>query len=345
MVQLGAEIDGDGALEIRALLGEVGFEGTDPHRLFHLARYNKMLHLIPMTAHPTLAPRLLEARIATVGMNGRAIRAGAEISKALAAAQVRHVVMKGPWQQVSVHDTGFLRPSGDVDLFVAPKDRVRAAEVVGTLDYRVFEHGQTIWWLRFLGEQHFHREADGAVVDLHHRLLQVGLPSWRHAEDVLARSVLQGEGDDRVPVPDPATGCLLLAITIAKALLGSEPCGWAVRDLSLWLARLSVEERRALDRVARRAGQTRSLRLALQLVEACYGGSAAQSVLPGPARTKEELRSIVYQPWHHPQLAPRRRHLLRALGKGRPVAVAQQGVMSVLSPVVLSVLKRREGKA
>ncbi|WP_435171501.1 nucleotidyltransferase family protein [Falsirhodobacter sp. 1013] len=346
MVQLGAEIDGDCTSEIRALLGQGAFGATDPDRLYHLARYNKMLHVVPMDAHPTLGPRLLEARIATVGLNGRAIRAGVQISQALTARDVRHVVMKGPWQQVSVHGTGYLRPSGDVDLFVAPQDRVKAAEVIRSLDYRVFEQDQTIWWLRFLGEQHFHRDKDGAVADLHHRLLQVGLPSWRRANDMLTQAVGQGEGADRVPVPNPPTGCLLLAITIAKALLGGEPCGWAVRDLWLWLAKLSAEERRDLGRVAQRAGQTRSLALALQLVHACHGlpDRPTRSILPGPERTKDELRSIVYQPWQRPQLAPRRRDLLRALGKGRPVAVAQQGVMSVLSPMVLSVLKRRESQ-
>lgn len=346
MVQLGAEIDGDCTSEIHALLGQGDFGTTDPHRLYHLARYNKMLHLIPMNAHSTLGPRLLEARIATVGLNGRAIRAGIQISQALAARDVRHVVMKGPWQQVSVHRTGFLRPSGDVDLFVAPQDRAKAAKVIRSLDYRVFEQDQTIWWLRFLGEQHFHRDSDGAVADLHHRLLQVGLPSWRHAGDVLTQAIGQGEGAERVPVPNPVAGCLLLAITIAKALLGGEPCGWAVRDLWLWLAKLSAEERRDLERAARRAGQTRSLMLALQLVHACHWLSdwPVRPVLPGPHRTEEELRSIVYQPWQRSHRALRRRELLRTLGKGRPVAVVQQGVMSVLSPMVLSVLKRRDNQ-
>lgn len=343
MGQLGSDIDGDATPEIEALLNGQGFGATDPLRLFHLARYNKMLHLIPIQAHPAIAPRLLEARIATIGLNGRALRAGAEISRALLALGVSHVVMKGPWQQVSVHGSGMLRPSGDVDLFVAPQDRVKAAAAIRALEYRVFEQDRMIWWLRFLGEQHFHRDRDGAVADLHHRLLQVGLPSWRHSHDVLKRAVWQGEGEDRVPVPDPATGCLLLAITIAKSLLANEPCGWAVRDLWLWLSKLTSTERTDLDHVARRAGQRRSLMLALHLIEACHGPleQPVRFALPGLTRTDRDLRSIVYQPWRVPHLLPRRRNLLRALGAGRPVAVAQQAAMTVLSPLVLSVLERR----
>lgn len=341
MNQLGAELDVDCAAEIRALLGHGDFAATDLQRLYHLARYNKMLHLIPMNAHPALGPKLLEARIVTAGLNGRAIRAGVKISQALAACDVRHVVMKGPWQQISVHGTGVLRPSGDVDLFVAPQDRIKATQVVQSLHFRVFEEERMVWWLRFLGEQHFHREEDGAVADLHHRLLRVGLPSWRYPDDVLTHAVRQGQGADCVPVPDTSSGCLLLAITIAKALLAHEPCGWAVRDLWLWLGKLSQGDRRDLDRAARRAGQTRSLMLALQLIHACHGfEKPVQPVLTN--RTDSELQSIVYQPWHVPELLPRHRNLLRTLGKGRPISVLQQAAMSVLSPIVLSVLQRRD---
>lgn len=343
MGQLGSDIDGDATPELMALLSGRGFDETDPDRLFHLARYNKMLHLVPMQVHPAIGPRLLEARIATIGLNGRALRAGAEVSRSFTALGVRHVVMKGPWQQICVHGTGMLRPSGDVDLFVAPPDRLRAAEAIRALRYTVFEQDRMIWWLRFLGEQHFHRDQDGAVADLHHRLLQVGLPSWRHPADVLAGAIWQGEGDDRVPVPDTSTGCLLLAITIAKSLLAGEPCGWAVRDLWLWLGKLTPLERSDLNRAADRAGQNRSLLLALHLIEACHGplGQPDRFALPGRARTQADLRSITYQPWRVPHLLPRRRELLRALGAGRPVAVAQQAAMSVLSPLVLSVLERR----
>lgn len=71
----------------------------------------------------------------------------------------------------------------------------------------------------FWGEQYLYRDSDGAAVDLHHRLTQVGLPGWRHEDEVPARA-----GQHEVPMPDPTMGCLLLAITIAEALLAAEPC-------------------------------------------------------------------------------------------------------------------------
>ena len=222
-----ASVRGDSLPEIGVLLaasapagsaplpGEAG-RAPDPDRLFDIARLNKMLGQLPVSPAglppgcAALAPRLLQVRLRIAAMNRRAMAVTAEASAALARAGLRHVVLKGPFQQMAVHGDPFRRPSGDIDLFVAPRDRRRAAAVLQALGFAAMEQEQALWWIPFLGEQHFRRDSDGAVIDLHHRLQQAGLPDWRGAAGVLDRAVTQTHEGVAIPVLSPADGCLLM---------------------------------------------------------------------------------------------------------------------------------------
>lgn len=346
-----------------------GTAALDPGRLFELARLNKMLGVLPLApgALPpgcgVLAPRLLQVHLQTVSMNRRAIAVTVEVAQALR--DVRHVVIKGPFQQLAVHGNGARRPSGDIDLFVAPRDRARAGDVLRSLGFRPAEEDRALWWIGFLGEQHFTRAADGAVVDLHHRLQQVGLPGWRRAEAVLDRAEYRSEGGAQVRVPAAVDGCLLLAVTVAKAVLAHEPCGWAVADLAHWLGQLQPAAWQQLWRNAREARQDRTLALALAMVAACHrvprlaDGSAAEPLvgLPrGLPRDAALLRDLVFQPWRRTTAAgaaqgaddgirggaTRRRHMLQMLAQGRPHVLAAEALRAALSPLVLKGFERRQ---
>ena len=356
-----ASVRGDSLPEIGVLLaasapagsaplpGEAG-RAPDPDRLFDIARLNKMLGQLPVSPAglppgcAALAPRLLQVRLRIAAMNRRAMAVTAEASAALARAGLRHVVLKGPFQQMAVHGDPFRRPSGDIDLFVAPRDRRRAAAVLQALGFAAMEQEQALWWIPFLGEQHFRRAADGAVIDLHHRLQQAGLPDWRGAAGVLDRAVTQTHEGDAIPVLSPADGCLLMAVTLAKALLAHEPCGWAASELAHWLPRLDPTERHRLDEVALASGQRHTLALGIALARACHDHPAladdgpALRGLPGDPAL---LRDLVFQPWQRRAEAPRRRQMLRMLTEGRPHVLAAEAARAALSLRVQRVLERR----
>lgn len=353
-----AKLRGDSLPEIGVLLtaclpkpAPAPDRAIDPDRLYDLARLNKMLGWLPMSpadlpaACAGLAPKLLQVRLQTMAMNRRAMAVTAEAVAALTQAGLRHVVMKGPFQQIAVHGDAFRRPSGDVDLYVAPRDRKRAAAVLGSLGFAALEENRALWWVPFLGEQHFQRDGDGAVIDLHHRLQQAGLPDWRGAEAVLDRAVMQPFGDAQIPVLSPADGCLLLTVTLAKALLAHEPCGWAAMDLPLWLERLDPAQRQMLDTIAGHSGQTQTLALGLALARACADFPALQQTGPTPLRGLPAdpaiLRDLVFQPWQRSAEAPRRRQMLRMLTQGRPHVLAFEAMRAALSSQVRQALVGR----
>ncbi|WP_377699618.1 nucleotidyltransferase family protein [Paracoccus niistensis] len=356
-----ASVRGDSLPEIDVLLAASAPDGAaavpagagrapDPDRLFDIARLNKMLGQLPVSpaALPpgcaALAPRLLQVRLRIAAMNRKAMAVTAEASRALAGAGLRHAVMKGPFQQMAVHGDPLRRPSGDLDLFVAPRDRRRAAAVLQTLGFTPMEQEQALWWIPFLGEQHFRRESDGAVIDLHHRLQQAGLPDWRGAEGVLDRAATQIHEGAAIPVLSPPDGCLLMAVTLAKALLAHEPCGWAATELAHWLARLPPSDRQRLDGIAASAGQGHTLALGITLARACHDHPAlAQGA--GPLRDLPAdpavLRDLVFQPWQRRAEAPRRRQMLRMLAKGRPHVLVTEAARAALSLRVQRVVERR----
>lgn len=362
--QLIASVRGDSGSEIAVLTAAARPPGpqaaapgpgagrpADPDRLFDIARLNKMLGQLPVSpaALPpgcgALAPRLLQARLRIAAMNRAAMAVTAEVSRAFAGTGLRHAVLKGPFQQMAVHGDPFRRPSGDIDLFVAPRDRKRAAGVLQALGFAPMEQEQALWWVPFLGEQHFRRERDGAVVDLHHRLQQAGLPDWRGAAGVLGRAVTQDHGRDAIPVLSPADGCLLMAVTLAKALLAREPCGWAAAELAHWLARLDPADRRMLDGIAAASGQERTLALGITLARACHDhpalAAAAAAPLRGLPADPALLRDLVFQPWQRRDEAPRRRQMLRMLTEGRPHVLAAEAARAALSLRVQAALARR----
>lgn len=337
-----------------------GGRAPDPQRLFDLARLNKMLGWLPVAPARLppgcagLAPKLLQVRLRTAAMNRHAMAVTVEAAEALRRAGLRHVVLKGPFQQLAVHGDAFRRPSGDIDLYVAPRDRRDAGAVLRGLGFRPLEQDRALWWVPFLGEQHFRREADGAVIDLHHRLQQAGLPAWRGAEGVLDRAGTVIHDGTPIPVLSPADGCLLMAVTMAKALLAHEPCGWAAIDMTHWLARLDAPERARLDRIAVRSGQDRTLALGLALARACTGAALAGQGAPQPEGATEKaarglpadpdlLRDLVFQPWQRGADAPRRRAMLRMLARGRPHVLVLEAARAALSERVRAMLEQQAG--
>lgn len=230
----------------------------------------------------TDAGALDEARDLAWVTNVRSLASATRTSRALAAAGVRHVVVKGPALGLRLHGDAFLRPSADVDVVTAPKDESRAATVLAALGLaREAEHG-TLYWRRFLGEAHF-GPGDGrnAPVDLH---LVLPHPSGRRralASAVLSRAVPQRVGSTTLPVPDPIDDLLLHAAYLAKSAARFEPAGGAMLDAAAAARRLGPDRLQEARRRATSLGLSGALSLALDPGRAATRARLLAQVLTG----------------------------------------------------------------
>lgn len=131
-----------------------------------------------------------------------------ELVSGLDAADVPVVVFKGPPLARRLYEEPSERPSGDLDLLVAPADRPAAESVLRELGYRP-AGGHTDPALRYAGRW----ACDGRpVVDLHDRFDHDRFGEPVPSGPILARR-RRREG---LPVPDPVDDLVLLAAHAAK---------------------------------------------------------------------------------------------------------------------------------
>jgi len=139
-----------------------------------------------------------------------------------------------------------------------------------------------------------------------------------------------------------------MAVSLAKALLAHEPCGWAVVDLTHWLACLDPAERTMLAKIAGESGQERTLALGIALARACSDHPSLQTydplLLSKLTTDQAVLRDLVFQPWQREAEAPRRRQMLRMLAQGGPHIFAIEAIRAALSQQVRKLLERRTVK-
>jgi hypothetical protein len=293
----------------------------DPGALLDLARLNKaLLHLAAGPAPDALGPSLQATRLRATAMNLATLALSREVERLLAAEGIRPLHLKGPLQQIDLHGSPVTRPSGDVDLLVAARHRGAAAGALRRAGFAEQERGLAPWWRAFLGETHFRRPS-GAVVDLHHRLDQPGLPRVRRIESLLDEAREQEWRGASFLVPSQLDGALVAAIGVAKALVGQEPCGGHLVDLRASLDRLDRAEREALDARAAHLNLEPVLALGRRALDSAFGPATGRRwSRPGdrPLETMadEALALVLLAPWAAPPL--RRRHLLWSLSGGSP---------------------------
>ncbi|TGT36057.1 nucleotidyltransferase family protein, partial [Mesorhizobium sp. M8A.F.Ca.ET.167.01.1.1] len=105
-----------------------------------------------------------------MAMNVACLGDSIAIDRVLRERRVDFVFLKGPLQQHLLYGDHFMKPSGDVDILVSPASFAAAREALRTIGYEVAGKSRSVWWVRFLGEQHMVRDDGGraATVDLHH---------------------------------------------------------------------------------------------------------------------------------------------------------------------------------
>ncbi|TIW22182.1 MAG: hypothetical protein E5V81_11575, partial [Mesorhizobium sp.] len=226
-----------------------------------IARLNKVgvfmlkaLARAPAGAAPPGLPGWLDGyRRRTMSMNAACIGDSVAIDRVLRDRRVDFVFLKGPLQQHRLYGEHFMKPSGDVDILVSPASFAEARAALRTIGYEVAGKSRSVWWVRFLGEQHMVRE-DGArasTVDLHHRLQQPGSPSPREIDGFLRRKREVEVAGAVMPIISAADTLLLSSISVAKAFFNREPCAGYVCDVRASASRLSeAEQQMVLDHAA-----------------------------------------------------------------------------------------------
>ncbi|QPC89324.1 nucleotidyltransferase family protein [Mesorhizobium sp. INR15] len=298
-----------------------------------IARLNKigtfvlkaLSHVPPRDGAPELFQWLDSYRRRTVSMNSSCIMDSMTIRDVLNGKQIDFVFLKGPFQQHQLYGDHFMKPSGDVDILVSPAGFSKARDALRSIGYEVAGKSRSVWWVRFLGEQHMNR-GEGpkpSTVDLHYRLQQPGSPSPRDTDGFLRRKrQLEIAGAD-VPFTSAADTLLLSCISVAKALFNREPCAGYVCDVRASASRLSAADQQAVLEHATALGLDDTLLLGLRAADVLLGGAGtplserATRIL---ARIgNEDLLSMVIAPWLSSLRWPQRRTVLWELCGREPV--------------------------
>lgn len=298
-----------------------------------IARLNKvavfvlkaLTHGTTGAAPPELLAWLDGYRRRTMSMNAACIGDSIAVHQALRQRQVDFVFLKGPLQQQLLYGDHFMKPSGDVDILVSPSGFAAAREALRSAGYEVAGKSRSVWWVRFLGEQHMVRDDGGraATVDLHHRLQQPGSPSPRDIDGFLRRKREVKVAGAAMPLISASDTLLLSCISVAKAFFNREPCAGYVCDVRAAAARLSeAEQQKVLDHAAGQ-GLADTLLLGLRAADVLLGGTAtllsdrATRIL---ARIDNaDLFHMVIAPWLSSLRWPQRRTVLWELCGREPV--------------------------
>ncbi|MBZ9760487.1 nucleotidyltransferase family protein [Mesorhizobium sp. CA8] len=298
-----------------------------------IARLNKVavfllkaLKRAPAGAAPAQLSEWLDGyRRRTMSMNAACIGDSMAIDRALRDRQVDFVFLKGPLQQHLLYGDHFMKPSGDVDILVPPARFGQAREALRAIGYEVAGKSRSVWWVRFLGEQHMVREdgAKASTVDLHHRLQQPGSPSPRDIDGFLRRKREVEVAGAVMPVISAADTLLLSSISVAKAFFNREPCAGYVCDVRASASRLNeAEQQRVLDHAAGQ-GLADTLLLGLRAADVLLG--ATNTLLSDRATRilaridNADLFHMVMAPWLASLRWPQRRHVLWELCGREPV--------------------------
>ncbi|AZO04849.1 hypothetical protein EOA27_26760 [Mesorhizobium sp. M2A.F.Ca.ET.037.01.1.1] len=298
-----------------------------------IARLNKVgvfmlkaLARAPAGAAPPGLPGWLDGyRRRTMSMNAACIGDSVAIDRVLRDRRIDFVFLKGPLQQHRLYGDHFMKPSGDVDILVSPASFAEARAALRTIGYEVAGKSRSVWWVRFLGEQHMVRE-DGArasTVDLHHRLQQPGSPSPRDIDGFLRRKREVEVAGAAMPIISAADTLLLSSISVAKAFFNREPCAGYVCDVRASASRLSeAEQQMVLDHAAEQ-GLADTLLLGLRAADVLLGASCtllsdrAARILARIGNA--DLFHMVIAPWLASLRWPQRRHVLWELCGHEPV--------------------------
>ncbi len=303
---------------------ETGVPAISGAKVVDIARLNKVatfvLKALSRTPPSEIPPQLLgwldTYRRRTISMNSSCMIDSMAIHQALRDRQIDFVFLKGPFQQHMLYGDHFMKPCGDVDILVSPARFFEAREALRSIGYEVAGKSRSVWWVRFLGEQHMVRGCGSkpSTVDLHYRLQQPGLPSPRDTDGFLRRKRPVEVAGGSVPFISASDTLLLSCISVAKALFNREPCAGYVCDVRASAGCLSEADQQDVLDYAARQGLFDTLLLGLRAADVLLGGTGtllserATRIL---ARIDNaDLFHMVIAPWLSSLRWPQRRTVL-----------------------------------
>ncbi|MBN9221842.1 MAG: nucleotidyltransferase family protein [Mesorhizobium sp.] len=316
-----------------ASAGQMSAAGLSAAAIADIARLNKVAAFAWKTlSHAPAGDRPVELfqwldtyRRQTVSMNAACLMDSMAIHRALCDRRIDFVFLKGPFQQHLLYGDHFMKPSGDVDILVSPAGFANARDALRSIGYEVSGKSRSVWWIRFLGEQHMVRGEGprSSTVDLHYRLQQPGSPSPRDGDGFLRRKRLVRIAGAEVPFTSAADTLMLSCISVAKALFNREPCAGYVCDIRASANRLDeADQRRVLD-AAVSQGLEDTLLLGLRAADVLLGGTGtllSERAKPILSRIgNEDLLNMVIAPWLPSLRWPQRRTVLWELCGRAPV--------------------------
>ncbi|MER9000911.1 nucleotidyltransferase family protein [Mesorhizobium australicum] len=340
-----------------ASAGETWTPGLSDAVVTDIARLNKVgtfvlkaLSRTPGHERPAELFQWLETyRRRTVSMNAACLMDSMAIHEALLDRRIDFVFLKGPFQQHLLYDDHFMKPSGDIDILVSPAGFLKAREALGSIGYEVSGKSRSVWWVRFLGEQHMIRGkgSKSSTVDLHYRLQQPGSPSPRDADGFLRRKRLVEITGAEVPFTSAADTLMLACISVAKALFNREPCAGYVCDIRASASRLGhADQQRVLD-AAVSQGLEDTLLLGLRAADVLLGGTGtllSERAKPILSRIgNEDLLNMVIAPWLSSLRWPQRRTVLWELCGRAPVRYLSEAGWAASADISRRIFERPAG--
>ncbi|MBZ9798832.1 nucleotidyltransferase family protein [Mesorhizobium sp. ES1-4] len=340
-----------------ASAGDVSTLGLSNAAITDIARLNKVaifvlkaLSRAPAHERPAELHQWLEAyRRRTVSMNAACLMDSMAIHEALHDRRIDFVFLKGPFQQHLLYDDHFMKPSGDVDILVSPAGFLRARQALRSIGYEVSGKSRSVWWVRFLGEQHMVRGSGSrsSTVDLHYRLQQPGSPSPRDAEGFLRRKRLVEITGAEVPFTSAADTLMLSCISVAKALFNREPCAGYVCDIRASASHLDeADQQRVLDAAASQ-GLEDTLLLGLRAADVLLGGTGtllSERAKPILSRIGNgDLLNMVIAPWLSSLRWPQRRTVLWELCGRAPIRYLAEAGWAASADISRRIFERPAG--
>ena len=294
--------------------------------------------------------RLDTYRRRTMAMNSSCIMDSMAIHAALRERTIDFVFLKGPFQQQLLYGDHFMKPSGDADILVASSGFSRARDALRAIGYEVAGKSRSVWWVRFLGEQHMTRIAGttSSTVDLHYRLQQPGSPSPRDTDGFLRRKRPVEIAGTSVPFISASDTLLLSSISVAKALFNREPCAGYVCDVRASASRLSTTEQQTLLDYATEQGLVDTLLLGLRAADVLLGGTGtllserATRILSRIGN--EDLLNMVIAPWLSSLRWPQRRTVLWELCGRAPVRYMAEAGWAASADLSRRIFERPGGR-
>jgi hypothetical protein len=213
-------------------------------------------------------------------------RALREACSALDAADIPHVVLKGPRLAWRCYPEPALRPMRDLDVLVGERDALSARDVLEAADFEM-QGDEAVLAEALVADKHlppFIHASLGVRLELHHRLSEppgahgYHVPQLDAAGELERREAVELAGME-VPCQSPTD---LLAHLIVHALYGHRlDCGPLVlADIHFLLAK-EVIDQEAFRRTARDGGWARGAALLLALTERYFG--------PEPVRLEQDM--------------------------------------------------------